>query len=408
MRTDELNFHRGCGLIIDQFGLGITPIRKYAESACSSDRIYVMKIYELDFLLKLLNTDQNNLNRILNRKEDLYFCFQIPKKNGMRRIYAIDIAQEDGKRLKILQKRFYQKVLIKQPVAMPAKGFLKGESYLTFLEPHVGNSYFMRLDICDFFESFSKQMIRENMGRFIEDEDAGKIAFELCTIDGKIPQGAVTSPALSNIVFARLDQRMHKYCQTIENRQRESLHRCGKSWRNVSIRYTRYADDLLFSSDFFDFRNNLSFLRMISKILGEYGFRLNRKKTMMTQSEISLSGYVTGTDIRLSGKKTKDLRRVLFFCRDKRSERYQLDKRLFADRVRLIEELNQFLKLNPKNEKRFSNIYELIWFLGGCRSWIISVLRSEENTREEVRKMKKLLLRTEWLLDELNQTISQE
>lgn len=359
----------------------------------------MMKIYTLKFLLEILAIEKKNLDNFLDRKDYFYCEFQIPKKNGMRQIQGID--KGNGKQFKELQQKFYRKVLLKQPVAAPAKGFLKGESYLSFLECHVGSKYYLRVDVRDFFGSFQEDMIKDSIGRFIEDKEAQEIAFELCTVEGKLPQGAVTSPALSNIIFARLDQRILKYCQVIEAQQRERYLN-EKSWRNASLHYTRYADDMLFSSDFFDFREKLFFFHMISRILGEYGFQINREKTIMTEKEISLNGYVVGSDIRLSRKKTADLRRILYFFKDDSAERYQLDKKKLDDPVKLVKEINQFLSKTSGNTRKFSNIHRLIWYLGGCRSWIISVLRSEENVGNEVRNMKKLVRRTELLLDELS------
>ncbi|MCI9216490.1 MAG: RNA-directed DNA polymerase [Dorea sp.] len=361
-----------------------------------------MKIYRLEFLLKILEIkDKDQLIRILEKKEEAYHIFEIPKKNGMRQIHGLDGA--GGRRLKRLQQRFYRKVLLNQPAALPAKGFLKGESYQTFLEPHVGSRYYLRLDIHDFFGSFSEGMIRENLSRFIEDEEAADFAFELCTVEGRMPQGAVTSPALSNIVFARLDQRIVKYCQALEaqQRKRQSLER--ENWQNASIRYTRYADDMLFGSDFFDFRENLSFLHMISRILGEYGFSLNRKKTIMTEWEISLNGYVVGSDIRLSRKKTSELRRILYCCKDKGAQRYRLNKALMENPGNLLKEINRFSSGGAESKKAFSDIHQLVWYLGGCRAWLISVLQVEENTGKEVHNMKKLVRRTECLLEALKE-----
>lgn len=88
---------------------------------------------------------------------------------------------------------------------------------------------------------------------------------------------------------------------------------------------------MLFSSGFFDFRENLAFLHMISRILGEYGFQLNRPKTMMAEKELSMNGYVVGEDTRLSKKKTSELRRILYCLKDHEAETYQLNKELLDD-----------------------------------------------------------------------------
>ena len=357
-----------------------------------------MKIYKIDFLLTVLEVSREEFFQILEEKENAYQIFEISKKGGTRQIYGLD--EKKGKRLKTLQQRLYRKILSKQPLALSAKGFLKGKSYLSFLEPHIGNDFFLRLDICDFFGSFSEKLIKRSLETFIIDEEAKNAVYELCTIDGKIPQGAVTSPVLSNIMFARFDQRILKYCQTIEEREYE---RKKESWINVSLCYTRYADDMLFSSNFFVFKENLSFLRMISRILSEGGFRINREKTIITEKELSLNGYVVGKDIRLSRKKTEKIRRILYCVKDTKTKEYLLDKRIVNDSAELQKRINRVIDGTPKSEKTFSNIQEIIWYLAGCRSWIIAILRAEENTGKENKNMKKMVRRIESLLDALEE-----
>lgn len=95
----------------------------------------------------------------------------------------------------------------------------------------------MRLDIKNFFENINNQLIEKVFDYYfrIDDDTTNNEALidfrEMVTLEGKVPQGAITSPTLSNIVFRQLDLRIYKYC------------------KKFNITYTRYADDLLFSSD---------------------------------------------------------------------------------------------------------------------------------------------------------------
>ena len=160
---------------------------------------------------------------------------------------------------------------------------------------------------------------------------------------------------------------------------------------------------MLFSSNFFVFKENLSFLRMISRILSEGGFRINREKTIITEKELSLNGYVVGKDIRLSRKKTEKIRRILYCVKDTKTKEYLLDKRIVNDSAELQKRINRVIDGTPKSEKTFSNIQEIIWYLAGCRSWIIAILRAEENTGKENKNMKKMVRRIESLLDALEE-----
>ena len=113
-----------------------------------------------------------------------------------------------------------------------------------------------------------------------------RLIVDLVTLDGCLPQGAVTSPAVSNLVFARFDQRILKYCQALD------------------IRYTRYADDLLFSQKQ-QGHNGLPalsrpwFLKKMRYILRSSGFSLNDEKLRRSDGELALNGFVIGSTLRL-------------------------------------------------------------------------------------------------------------
>ena len=121
-------------------------------------------------------------------------------------------------------------------------GFRKKCSYYDFLEPHkafYSNCYFIRLDIVDFYNSIPYYLIEEVISHYFiigqglnESQKKRLVNYILkaMTYRKKIVQGAITSPALSNVIFRQLDLRIEKYC------------------RKVDVTYTRYADDLLFSS----------------------------------------------------------------------------------------------------------------------------------------------------------------
>lgn len=99
--------------------------------------------------------------------------------------------------------------------------FVQGESYISYLEPHIGAKYFVRMDIKDFFPSITSEIIKDTFSyllSFDTDEEKEKIlelVSEICTYEGTLPQGVPTSPVISNIVMTRIDQRITKYCQIL-------------------------------------------------------------------------------------------------------------------------------------------------------------------------------------------------
>ena len=240
--------------------------------------------------------DQDKFDR---EKATTYRLFKIKKHNGDRHIYAIKPTSIICKYQQNLYKNFLTKLLFPECVC----GFRKDRSYFDFLVPHISKQnkrYYLRLDISDFFESIQLSDVKDCFQHYLNDDMDEEVKDDICNYfikienkKGKIVQGAVTSPAISNLVFRSLDIRITRYCQ------------------RFGITYTRYADDLLFSCNrkiIFSY----SFQKCIQAILSDKGFTLNLDKTLKYKDELSLNGYVIGENIRLSRKKVSKLNKVLF------------------------------------------------------------------------------------------------
>ena len=364
---------------------------------------------------KIVESRQEDIKSLIENKDSLYESFEIPKKNGMREIHT-PAKNSGGMKLIQVQKNLYQKFLCKLSIATPAHGFVKGKNYQTFLEPHLGNSFFMRLDIENFFSSFSLKLLDTVLQEHIEDDEVLFAVKELCTLHDKLPQGICTSPVLSNVLFRRIDQRILKYCQTIEEGRRRTHALENVQGEKIVIRYTRYADDMLFSSNCFDFGENLNFLRMIRRILKENEFQINKQKTVIGKGKVVLNGYVLDNKLHLSRKKLQNINRILYFFRDKNAEHYRIDRTLIRspaapDREvvlqNILKDLNN-LSLQKHSEKIvFGSIAKLIQYLCGYRSWLIAVLQTGDDINNVDKKITRLLKRIEMLLQELEKYESQ-
>jgi RNA-directed DNA polymerase len=165
----------------------------------------------------------------LSQADVAYAAFQVPKRSGgMRTIHA------PVKPLKDLQKLILRRLLRRLRAHPNATGFERGHSIVTNALPHAGKDVVFRLDLVDFFPSISSDRV-EKYFRFIGyDQDASKLLTQLCTYKGSLPQGAPTSPRLSNLVNYRLDARFAALADR----------------RGVS--YSRYADDITFSASLAD------------------------------------------------------------------------------------------------------------------------------------------------------------
>lgn len=282
---------------------------------------------------------------ILESIPEAYYKKIIKKNDNSDRILqCIDNEHALFKIQKQLKNNFFDFI----PLSNYAYGYVKGKSYYDYLKPHINNNFYLRLDIKNFFESIEEKKLREVLKYTIDDikinENISLMDFivKLVTLNGSLPQGAVTSPVLSNIVFRYLDIRISRYC------------------KKFGIEYSRYVDDMLFSSNELYIHKKV-FLNGIIKILKSYGFYLNNKKILKTKKEISLNGFVVGTDIRLSRKKTAFLS-SLIYC-------YQHSKKKNIDN--LLYEIRNHFNLDLKEK------INLLWlhnYLAGYRSFLLGLL----------------------------------
>jgi len=141
-----------------------------------------------------------------------------------------------------------------------AHGFVPGRSVLTNARPHAGRRFVLNLDLRDFFPSTSVQRVVTvlQLPPFELKKPVAHLIGQLCCDAGSLPQGAPTSPLLTNAVCQRLDRRL---------RHLATRHRCT---------YTRYADDLTFSSNRPAFRE--PFHAELDAILQAEGYQQNETK----------------------------------------------------------------------------------------------------------------------------------
>lgn len=175
-------------------------------------------------LASLLRVGTNELKQIRLGPRYHYRPFTIQKPDGReRRILAPSPA------LKQLQHNFLRGYLAKQPRHPAATAFYRGASILHNAQMHAGQALVATLDIKDFFETTHAGRVRAWFLRQGWKGELLAVLMRLCVYRNGLPQGAPTSPALSNLVNFDLDLAFEKLAE------------------RAAARYTRYGDDLTFS-----------------------------------------------------------------------------------------------------------------------------------------------------------------
>ncbi|MGJ8655883.1 MAG: reverse transcriptase domain-containing protein [Akkermansiaceae bacterium] len=241
-------------------------------------------------------------------KVNHYKRFLMPKKSGGYR--QISAPQP---RLKDAQLKIYLQLLNQVKSHPAANGFLTEKSIVTNATPHVGADVVMNLDLKDFFPSLTLARV---IGAFRELGYSHGIASVLALIcteqptqevsidnenwhiaDGQrcLPQGAPTSPAITNIICRRLDARL----QGIANKH--------------SFSYTRYADDMTFSTKGETKQNLTKLLWHVKKVIHEEGFTVHPDKLriMHKGQHQEVTGVVVNDKISISRTKVRQYRALL-------------------------------------------------------------------------------------------------
>ena len=184
-------------------------------------------LYDAEQLAGFLGISRGELNDIVNHIQKEYKEARIPKKDGTYRKLC-----GPSFRLRFCQGPIKEKILPQLPVSKFATAYQKGSTIRGNAEPHIGKKFLLKLDITDFFGSITFEQVQRTAfnTRYVS-RQVGYLLTSLCCKDDSLPQGASTSPALSNIVMYRFDNYIGHWCS-----QRQ-------------IAYTRYCDDMTFSAD---------------------------------------------------------------------------------------------------------------------------------------------------------------
>jgi len=236
-----------------------------------------------------------------------YVQFVVPKKSGGERTLSAPHQQ-----MALAQRWILEHILAKLPAQDAAHGFVKGRSILSNARPHVASAVVVNCDLTDFFPSITVHRViglfrqlgyspasATILALLVSECPRRKVLYNgkpwhVATGPRGLPQGACTSPAISNLIARRMDARLSGIAKKL-------------GWT-----YTRYADDLTFSSAQASDRIGYLLAR-VRHITGDEGFAVNEKKTRVLKQAArqSVTGVVVNSQPAVSRRTRRRLRAIV-------------------------------------------------------------------------------------------------
>lgn len=182
-------------------------------------------------------------------------------------------------------------------------GFAEGRSVVMNASMHTGHHYVFNIDLENFFPSIPQGRVwaRLQLPPFKFPVEVAKVVAGLCCHINEegtqcvLPQGAPTSPLLTNAICDKLDRRMHGVA------------------RKFGLHYSRYADDMTFSSMHNVYQEGSDFRKEIKRIIEDQGFKMNDKKTRLLRDgqRQEVTGLTVNENVNLTRKYIRDIRCIL-------------------------------------------------------------------------------------------------
>lgn len=277
---------------------------------------------DLGVSAKALYSASNNINKHYHRTE-------IQKGNGEVRELSVP---DDF--LKTIQRKISEKLLSYEDISPYATAYRCGSSTLKNAIPHLKKEKMLKLDIRHFFDHIIYPLVKEKAFPKEKYSEKNRVLLSLiCIYKDSLPQGAPTSPAISNIIMRDFDNTVGKWCT------------------EKSITYTRYCDDLTFSGNL----NHKEIICFVENELKKMGLYLNHKKTVVAGSgqKKIVTGIVVNDKINTSITYRKKLRQELYYCKKYGVSSHISNENISDDEAsylrKLLGKVNYILSVDRKN-----------------------------------------------------------
>lgn len=273
-------------------GLKDVLINKYIEyvQVLNSNKLPI--IFEFKHLSALLGRKTNYLASVINSTNSHYRSFEIPKRSGGKRVIVSPYPA-------LLECQYWilENILENLSVYHTAHGYVKGKSIVTNAYRHLNQEMFLKIDIKDFYPSINISRVIKLFQYYGYNQRVSFYLASLCTLNNELPQGAPTSPTISNLVVFKLDKRLDYFAKKFD------------------LIYTRYADDIVFTGK----KITVKHYDYVKDIIKDEGFILNDDKTILQQKK--RKRIVTGISISSGSLKIprnykRKLRQELYYINE--------------------------------------------------------------------------------------------
>ena len=253
-------------------------------------------------LASALGVSFKNLVYNLHRRsdEDKYETFSVRKKMGGKRKICAPVSG-----LKFIQKNLSLILNELCDQKFCAHGYVKDRSIITNAKVHSRKRIIVNLDLKDYFPSINFGRVRGlfKAPPFLFNDEVATTLAQICCYENSLPQGAPSSPIISNYICRRLDRQLSRLCQ------------------DCKVDYSRYADDLTFSTNLKELPpqigsitvDKLTLSKEIKAIIKGNGFAINRKKTRFAfkNNRQDVTGLIVNEGINVPRKYVRHVRAML-------------------------------------------------------------------------------------------------
>lgn len=286
---------------------------------------------ELSSVEKQLGFSARTLYGLSNSISKHYISVKIPKRNGgVRRLSIPD------KALMSVQKAIAQKLLAYEPVSSYAKAYKPASNVKKNAAPHIAKPKILKLDIKDFFDNIKYSTVKDKVFPSEKYSEANRILLAmLCYHEDSLPQGAPTSPIITNIIMREFDEAV------------------GQRFGEKNIAYTRYCDDMTFSGDF----DEMQVISFVEEELKKLTLSLNRKKThvISSSSRQTVTGITVNKKLNIPKEYKRRIRQEIFFCKKNGTEGHIENIASELSPLKYLHSLqgkiNYVLQITPENEE---------------------------------------------------------